>query len=212
MALANFRVPRKGKSPASGRRRWWAPLAALALVPLALFAMQGSASAQTWCFDQGGGHPDLKGDTTWAEGTTQAPNTWQDWVWRGDTFHCPWNAPSCQYAWQYSKTTGWSWSSGLSVSIPYLGSLTPNYGRNGSTTTSFTYTVNLRPGQFAQPIQVVERRWRQGDFVGAFRSNGDHCDPRHPNAVTYWWDGNYRWGHWENNEHVSDYGTYHIWS
>ncbi|MFF7265484.1 hypothetical protein ACFZCL_35100 [Streptomyces sp. NPDC008159] len=199
---------RDGKS----RRRWLAPVMSLALAPLLLLASPGTASAQTWCWD---GPTDIrKGDTTWAKSQTQAPRTWQDWVWRGDTFQCPWNAPSCSYAWQRSKTTGWQWSVGLSVEnpVPYLnkvlGSITPSYGRTGSTTTSYTFTTNLAPGQFARPIQVVERRWTKGTFVGAFRTDGSGCGR---NGHTYWWDGNYEFGTWETNLRVKDYGTYQIW-
>lgn len=214
MARLGLWASREGKRPESKKRsrRWWAPLAGLALVPLVLLSTPGLASAQTWCFYQDHGSPDLKGDTTWAERTQQARDTWQDWVWRGDIFQCPWGAPSCSYAWGQTKTSGWSWSAGLSVDIPHLGSLTPNYGRNGSTTTSYTYLVNLKPGQFAQPIQVVERRWTGGDFVGAFRSDGSGCDIRRPNMKRYWWDGEYRWGHWSFNDHVKDWGSYNVWS
>jgi hypothetical protein len=214
MARLSLWPSREGKSPESKKRsrRRWAPLAGLALAPLMLLATQGTASAQTWCFYAGGGQPDLKGDTTWAQGTQRAANTWQDWVWRGDTFRCPTNVPGCSYAWGQTKTSGWSWSVGVSVNIPNAGSITPNYGRNGSTTTSFTFTVNLKPGQFAQPVQVVQRQWRQGIFVGAFRSTGYLCDGRHPGIYSYWWDGEYRWGNWSLNERVSDYGTYNVWS
>ena len=197
----------------SKHRRWLASALSLGLAPLILLASPGSASADTWCWKPDG-YDIRKGDTTWAKPQSQAGNTWQDWVWRGPTFRCPPNAPSCSYSWQESKTSGWQWSVGVSVSNPVpwlnqvLASITPSYGRNGSTTTSFTFGTNLSPGQYAQPIQVVERRWTQGTFVGAFRTDHSGCEH---GSERYWWDGNYQWGHWEANLRVNDYGTYNIW-
>ncbi|HEY8983438.1 MAG TPA: hypothetical protein VIU15_28140 [Streptomyces sp.] len=196
------------------RRRTLASAMGVGLVPLVLLASAGNASAQTWCFkDDGASY--RTGDTTWAKPQIQAPHTWQDWVWRGPTFRCPTNAPSCGYAWQESKTSGWQWSIGLkvSVNIPFVNKLvdvTPSYGRNGSTTTSFTFSTNLSPGQYAQPIQVVERRWTQGDYVGAFRTDGTTCNDG-SGLKRFWWDGNYEFGKWSADLRVNDYGTYNIW-
>ncbi|MFF5359224.1 hypothetical protein ACFY4I_07400 [Streptomyces scabiei] len=194
-------------------RRLLASAMGVALAPLVLLAASGSASAQTWCWKPDG-YSIRKGDTTWAKPQTQAGKTWQDWVWRGPTFRCPTNAPSCSYAWQESKTSGWQWSVGVSVSnpVPYLNrvlaSITPSYGRNGSTTTSFTFNTSLSPGQYAQPIQVVERRWTKGTFVGAFRTDHSSCGG---GQERYWWDGDYEFGSWEANLRVQDYGSYNIW-
>ncbi|MEW2116413.1 hypothetical protein AB0945_14710 [Streptomyces sp. NPDC005474] len=185
----------------------------VALTPLILLASSGSASANTWCWKPDG-YDIRKGDTTWAKSQTQAGNTWQDWVWRGPTFRCPTNVPGCSYAWNQTKTTGWQWGVSLSVSnpVPYLNqvlsSITPSYGRNGSTSTAFTYTTNLGPGQFAQPIQVVERRWTKGTFVGAFRTDHSGCGN---GQERYWWDGNYEFGTWTNNFRVNDWGSYNVW-
>ncbi|MDQ0931182.1 hypothetical protein [Streptomyces turgidiscabies] len=161
-------------------RRWLASAMGVALTPLVLLAASGSASADTWCWKPDG-YDMRKGDTTWAKSQTQAANTWEDWVFRGPTFRCPTNVPGCSYAWGQTKTSGWQWNVDVAVSnpIPYLNkilpSVTPNYGRSGSTSTSFTNTVNLRPGQYAQPIQLVLRRWTKGTFVGAFRTDHSSC-------------------------------------
>lgn len=217
----NSKAAREAKPAGSDkkkrRRRWLAPVLSLGLAPLVLLASPGTASAQTWCFQGGDDAHILTGSTTWAKGTNQASNTWQDWVWRGPTWQCPWNVPGCSYAYQESKTAGWEWSIGLSISVPIpyidkvLSSITPSYGRSGSTTTAYTYTVQLRPGQFAQPISVVERRWQQGTYVGAFRTDGSLCDPRHLRVYRYWWDGDYEFGHWSTNVRVNDWGTYNVW-
>ncbi|WP_405767617.1 hypothetical protein [Streptomyces sp. NBC_01538] len=193
-------------------RRWLASAMGVVLTPLVLLASAGSASADTWCFkDDGASY--RTGNTTWAKGQSQAPNTWEDWVWRGPTFRCPTNAPSCAYAWGQQKTTGWSAQIGLKidVKIPYVGKLaevTPQYQRSGSTTTSYTYTVNLRPGQFAQPIQVVLRRWTQGTYVGAFRTDGSSCGN---GEKRFWWDGNYEFGKWQADLKVNDWGSYNVY-
>ncbi|WP_031475555.1 hypothetical protein [Streptomyces bicolor] len=198
----------------SRRRRWLAPAMSLGLAPLILLAAPGTASARTWCF-KSDGYSFRKGDTTWAKGQTQDRKTWQDSVWRGPTFRCPWNVPSCSYRWDESKTAGWQWQVGLSINVPIpyvkdvLGSLTPSYGRNGSTTTTYSFTVNLQPGQYAQPVSVVERRWTQGTFVGAFRTDGSTCGD---GKQRFWWDGDYQWGKWQTNLRVRDYGTYNVYS
>lgn len=213
------------------RRGKWAALATLGLAPLVILSSPGVASAASWeCLENSdGSQTDIVGNgstdhQTKSVGVQQANKTWQDWVWRGDqhglTFQCPWNVPSCSYSWQQSHTEGWKWSVGLSlkVPIPYvsdiLGGLTPGYERNGSTTTAFTFTTNLSPGQFAAPIQVVERRWTQGVFQGVYHSTGNRClsSPSNPNhsAWKYTWSDE-KWGSWTTNVHVSDYGTYHVW-
>lgn len=195
------------------RRRWLAPALTLGLAPLILLASPGSASAETWCFGSDGASY-RTGDTTWAKTQTQAANTWQDWVWRGPTFRCPTNVPSCSYAWGQQKTTGWSAqiSLDIEVNIPFvgkLGEITPGYGRTGSTSTTYTFTTNLRPGQYAQPIQVVERRWTQGTYVGAFRTDHTSCGN---GQERFWWDGNYEFGKWQADLKVNDYGTYNVYS
>lgn len=212
--LFNRKATREGEPSGSQKRsrlRRWAPIASVALAPLLLLASPGTASAGELCWYTGAGHPDVKGDGTWAETKQRASNTWEDWVWRGTTFKCPTNVPSCSYAWGQSHTEGWYWEAGFSVSLGPV-SVVPNYGRTSSTTTTYTFTVNLRPGQYAQPIQVVQRRWTQGDFVGAFISDGHVCESRHPNNVHYWWDGSHRWGNWTQNERVNDWGTYNVYS
>ncbi|MFJ9895557.1 hypothetical protein ACIQPR_19815 [Streptomyces sp. NPDC091280] len=205
-------------------------LLAFGLAPLVVIAAPGTASAAgSVCLENAdGSQDDIAGnwstpDKTVSVTTQQASNTWQDWTWRGPTFQCPWNVSSCSYAWQQSKTTGWSWSVGLNVKTPTalgkfvseLAALTPSYGRNGSTTTSYTFTTTLSPGQFAQPIQVVQRRWTQGVYRGVYHSTGKRCtsSPSNPNHSAYFftWSPNERWGSWTTNLKVSDYGTYNVW-
>lgn len=206
----------------------WMGLATLALAPMVLLASPGVASAasQECLGNSDNSSHDIAGNwstdhQTQSVTVQHANNTWQDWVWRGPTFQCPWNVPSCSYAWQQSKTTGWQWSAGLSIKVPIpvigndLASLTPSYNQSGSTTTAFTYTTNLSPGQFAQPIQVVTRRWTQGVYKGIYHTTGARCLPNSTNpngkAYEYTWSPDERWGTWATNLKVSDYGTYNVW-
>lgn len=210
-------------------RSKWAGLLTLGLAPLVVMASPGIASAATnVCLQNSdGSQTDIAGnsstpDKTRSITTQSASNTWQDWVWRGPTFRCPTNVPSCSYAWQQSKTTGWKVSLGLSIKvpIPYVGKLfdelTPSYDRTSSTTTSYTFTTNLRPGQYAQPIQIVERRWTKGVYAGIYHSTGQSClpSPSRPNgkAWRYNWSPNERFGSWTTNLRVNDYGTYNVYS
>lgn len=212
----NERATHESGGPSANRKQSlrWAPLASLALAPLVVLTAPGTASAaQTRCLFEN--EWNLPGDTTRAVARQQAHNTWEDWVWRGPTYRCPWNVPKCTYAWQQSKTTSWQWSVGLTIGgqsnpATKLAQLTAGYQRSGSTTTAYTFSVDLNPGQYAQPIQVVQRRWRQGDFVGAWRLGGT-CRKDGRNLNEYTWDGNHRWGTWQHNIRVNDYGTYHVW-
>ncbi|WP_405870358.1 MULTISPECIES: hypothetical protein [unclassified Streptomyces] len=204
-------------------------LLTLGLAPLVVMASPGVASAaSTECLQNAdSSQTDIAGNSsmdhqTQSVTTQWASNTWQDWIWRGPTFRCPTNVPSCSYAWQQAKTTGWKASIGLSIKvpIPYVGKLfdelTPSYDRTGSTTTSYTFTTNLKPGQYAQPIQVVERRWTKGVYQGIYHSTGKSClpSPTRPNgkAWQYTWSPNERFGTWTTNLSVRDYGTYNVYS
>jgi hypothetical protein len=208
----SVKIPEGISSPTRKRRRFQ-PVLLLSLVVLSLFASPGLAQAQTWCWK--GGENVRSGDTSRTRVKQQAAKTWEDWVWRGSTFRCPTNVPQCTYAWGQSKTTGWSYTTGVSIDLAGLklpGSLSAEFQRRGETTTSFTYTVFLRPGQYAQPVQKVVRRWQSGDFVGAFRTNGRTCSiSSWDNGREYYWDARYAWGNWSRNVRVNDFGTYHVW-
>ena len=226
----NASTRRSGDSVVARKKtsKKWMGLATLALAPMVLLASPGVASAasQECLQNSENSSHDMAGNwstdhKTQSVTVQHASNTWQDWIWRGPTFQCPWNVPSCSYAWQQSKTTGWQASVGLSIKIPipkvgsFLDEITPSYTRSGSTTTSYTFTTNLSPGQFAQPIQVVQRRWTQGVYQGIYHSTGAKClpSPTNPNgkAFEYTWSPNERWGSWATNLKVSDYGTYNVW-
>lgn len=213
MQSSSVTNPERISSPTRKRRRFQ-PLLLLSLVVLSLLASPGLAQAQTWCWK--GGDSVRSGDTSRTRVKQQAANTFEDWVWRGSTFRCPSNVPQCTYAWGQSKTTGWSWSTGVSINLAGLklpGTVSGEFRRSGETTTSFTYTVFLKPGQYAQPVQKVIRRWQSGDFVGAFRQTGKTCSiSSWENGKEYYWDGGYPWGSWTRNIRVNDFGTYNVWS
>ncbi|KUN58958.1 hypothetical protein AQJ46_42590 [Streptomyces canus] len=206
--------------------RRWSPLAVAVLAPLLLFTGSGQASAAEVivCLNNNG--PDIRkaADTrfnriTKAVARQQAANTWQDWVWRGPEERCPWNAAAnCSYTKAVSKTTSYQWSIGMTIGgeakkepFTAMASIVGGYNRSSSTTMTYTSGVFYKPGQFARPISVVERRWRSGDFVGAY-INAPAQESRCPrsNVKAFRWDPNKRWGSWADNIKVRDYGTFHI--
>ncbi|GAB3041321.1 hypothetical protein GCM10027155_01760 [Acinetobacter apis] len=154
---------------------------------------------------------------------TQARNTWEDWIWRGPLFRCPANGTqSCAYQWSEAKTTGYSWQigGGLNLSkIPVIGeylsilSLSGNYTNNKSLTTTFGWTATIQPGWYAQPIQVIKRRWKSGSYRGAFVNTGLGCSRGIAAPVTkswYRWDDNKVAGKWASNIAESNYSSYNI--
>ncbi|MEB3755171.1 hypothetical protein [Acinetobacter sp. MD2(2019)] len=188
------------------------------------------ASATTCISDTKSQNAARLGDKdSWALGKTQANKTWDDWIWRGPIFKCTNTGTiSCSYAWNETKTTGYSWGVGTSLDMPkglpiigdYLSLIHFNakYDRQQSFSTSFTWTVNIQPGYYAQPIQVVVRRWVSGDFQGMQVATGKECsydvlngrELRHIRGHEYYWDGSIRYGHWQTNKEESRYATYYI--
>ena len=207
--------PEEGGTGTRKRRRF-RRFVLLPLILLTMVSAPGIAQAQTWCWSSD--DPEvMSGDTTYARVKQQASNTWEDWVFRGEVFQCPPQGIQCTYAWGKTQLSGWRWSVGLKVELGGLklpGSVSGEFSRYGETSTSFTFTVFLKPGQYAQPVQKVIRRWRSGDFVGAFRRTGKTCRKNwnENNGREYYWDGNYGWGRWSDNRRVSDYGTYNVTS
>ena len=156
----------------------------------------------------------IKGAYTQAIGKSQSTTTYQDWIWRGPTYKCPTAVPSCTYAWGSAKTTGYSLSIGLSFepgSESGLPSITPSYEVNSSITTSFTWSITMLPGQYAQPIQVVDRRWRDGYFKGAWISHHQACILGTLNVGEVAdWRPSYAWGSWSQYIAVDSYATYYV--
>ncbi|WNM35771.1 hypothetical protein RKE30_38145 [Streptomyces sp. Li-HN-5-11] len=195
-----------------------APLLSLGLAPLILLASPGVASAydHIQCKQTTDGSP-IPGTGAAPRSTftvtQQASNTWQDWVWRGGpklTFRCSWEVPQCTYAWTKTKSTSWSLEVGLKLPDIKGFGLSPTGQRTMSTTTSYTWTIYMKPGQFAEPIQVVDRRWRSGDVHGAWVSDHRACGV---SAEEYYWDPNYYVGQWSDNIAADGgYGTYNVWS
>lgn len=167
----------------------------------------------------------LSGDSK-AIARTQASNTWEDWIWRGAIFKCPTGSggvQACGYTLGETKTTSYSWAGnvGLNLSgIPVVGgvlglfNLSGSYNRQQSMSTSYTWEVKVNPGYFAQPIQVVVRRWTEGYYRGAsVRDPSLNCStgiaaPVAPNW--YNWDSNRTAGKWTANIEQSRYATYYV--
>ncbi|WP_241572886.1 hypothetical protein [Rosenbergiella nectarea] len=145
--------------------------------------------------------------------------TWEDWIWRGPVFKCPTTGTNnCTYMWGQSQTTGYSWGVGVTLNldkIPVIGGALSLIGVNGkydrqqSYTTNYSWNVQMSPGYFAQPIQVVNRRWVTGKYRGAtVRNYSKKC--AQPSLTFYEWDGNAVAGRWNANVEVSRYATYNI--
>jgi hypothetical protein len=163
-----------------------------------------------------------KGDGgSWAVSTQQAANTWDDWIWRGPAFYCTATGKNtCSYMWGQTNTSGYSWSVGIKVdtkNLPILENLWPfdasgNYSRNVSYTQSFTWTQTISSGYYAQPVQVVRRRWHSGYFKGMdHRSGNKLCYTiMGETGYIYKWDGNATFGSWEGNQEESRFGMYYV--
>lgn len=203
------------------RRRIYSAVAAAALTPIVLLTSGGPASADSLTCFHTDYRPAVMTGGTWAQTTQAAGNTWDDWIWRGPIYWCSDKVPACTYAWGETKSTTVAWSFGALAGgqnnpATALLQLIPNYTRTTTTTTSFTWSITMLPGQYAQPIQVVRRRWEQGVFVGAWvrAPRYDYnCKPtpRSSAKYAYQWQGGYRFGSWANNRRESEFATYHIW-
>lgn len=154
---------------------------------------------------------------------TQARNTWDDWIWRGPIFQCPTNGTvNCMYQWSKAQTTGYSWQIGGSLNlskIPVVGGalsiigINGNYSQNKSLTTTFGWNATISAGYYAQPIQVVKRRWTQGTYKGAYVNTGLGCKlgiASTPTRSWYTWDANKISGLWQSNIETSTYATYYV--
>lgn len=202
--------------------RWALPLTAI-LVPLTLLSATGSATADTlMCMPPDSPNP-LAGSSTRAQVTQQATNTWDDWIWRGPTSLCPTGVVTCSYSYGESHTQSFPRSvsetaDGVGNSTAMLLDHIPWHGVTGSSTVSFTWVTALQPGQFVQPVHVVQRRWESGVFVGGWvrrpyldaqcRATGRDTS----NTAMYEWDGNASFGSWQHSVLVKDSGRYNIWS
>ncbi|MFC8672545.1 hypothetical protein ACFUEN_07710 [Streptomyces griseorubiginosus] len=151
-------------------------------------------------------------------GINSASNTWDDWIWRGDLRVCSRSAQSCTLSWNIEKSSSSGWAAGATATLGNASSpskkwynfvlgLIPNYSKSTSITTNFDWSTTIRPGQTAQPVQVVVRRWTQGQYQGAYVKGGA-CTLGLGNAGhQYTWNGNLKWGHWTANERVREFGS-----
>lgn len=205
----------------SARRRFRRRLTytGMMMVPLTVL-LGGPAEAAGQCVVRSGTDPVFKGSQTKRVVTSRAGNTWDDWIWRGQIFQCSWNVPSCSYAYATSTTKSWQWSIGGQILGGYtpsnwqaLMALLPTYGRSGSTSSTYTFTVNLRPGQYAQPIMVVRRRWEAAVFVGGYPNYGACLfRPGVPGRfVEQVFQPNIRYGSHAVNNREMDFATYNVW-
>ncbi|MBF7693229.1 hypothetical protein [Acinetobacter pollinis] len=160
--------------------------------------------------------------------TQQARRTWEDWIWRGQPYRCPVNGTeNCTYMWMKAKTTGYSWAVGGTFNLdklPVIGKILPgsingNFNPTKTITTTFGWNMTLKPGFYAQPIQVIQRRWMRGVYQGALVQTGGMCSGAPDWAVKIWpkrhsmyrWDANRKAGGWTSNIEVGRFATYHVY-
>jgi hypothetical protein len=139
----------------------------------------------------------------------QARNTWDDHIWVGPPKICPRNAAEagCKLGHTESKTTTTTWSVGLSIDLGNasspskkaanaVGTIMGVYQRSVEVTSSWTWEVNVKPGDTVEPVQIARRRWIQGDFVGGWVRTNRGCQ----GGRIYEWNGATRWGSWATNK------------
>jgi hypothetical protein len=166
--------------------------------------------------------------TSWGIATQQARNPWDDWIWRGPEFYCNSAGKDCVYNWTQSNSKAYQWSAGVDMkldNLPIIGSALNMFNVKGQyqyTSTymeSFGWSQTISPGQRAQPVQVVVRRWKSGYFQGGWwKVDNGSCHKASPIAGNgairgnrYWWDGKMRYGSWSANVEERRFAMYHIW-
>jgi hypothetical protein len=163
----------------------------------------------------------LKGVTR-AETTQEAPNTWDDWLWRGDPFPCPPNVKRCEYSYGKSHTASTTFGVGglaqfgnrNSPSKSFLNAflfIIPNYTKVEEYTTNFSDLVAFRPGDTAYPIQVATRRWRSGIYRGGyFKLTGADACLADGGGSGHWYVRYHDrpWGSWSDNYLVKEWSSY----
>lgn len=153
--------------------------------------------------------------------TTNSYSEWEDWIWRGPIFQCNGDSGGgdCTYRWDQTNYKEYSWGVGVSLNLggvpvigPYVGPFTPSatYTKTKGWSQTFAWSQIIRPGYFAQPVQVVRRRWSEGYFRGANRLvKNSSCN--NDNGSWYNWDGAATFGHWGAQTETSRFAKYHIW-
>lgn len=132
----------------------------------------------------------------------KAPTTKKDVVWKGTDFECN-EERTCRYTWEKSKTTTTGWSVGGGVDAGNASSpskkwynlvipLTAGYGQTVEIKTSFTFSVDMKSGDIAAPMQIAIRRTHTGNFSGGWVRTNRGCR----GGMTYEWKGNVSFGKW----------------
>ncbi|MCA8106190.1 MULTISPECIES: hypothetical protein [Burkholderia] len=183
----------------------------------------GHAVAGTTCLlDSQTKQANLVGNSSsWSIPIQQATNTWQDWIWRGDTFLCNGVrnvAAPCTYTWTKTRSNGYTVSGSASLnpeSIPIVGGILnllhvdASYGRTVTNTESTGWSQQVPAGKYATFVEVVVRRWKQGVFQGAYQITSKRCtideigDGHFAWGHVYSWNGSARYGNWTANQAVN---------
>lgn len=166
---------------------------------------------------------------------TQASRTWDDWTWRGKqdgtVQYCSSNSKGCSFTWGKSKTTsyahsiGWSIGGGFGIEVKKgatgTAGITAAFQKTKTWTKSqsenFDMRTDMGPGQWAQPVIVAVRRWKQGHFYGGHflkmltHPDGHKTPNPGPKKGCYWYDWEWKnYGNWTGNEHQWGYKMIHV--
>ena len=159
---------------------------------------------------------------TRAEVTEQAANTWDDWIWKGESYICSSDAKRCEYSLGKSHTSSTNFSIGglaqfgnrNSPSKSWLNAflfVIPNYTKVEEYTTDFSTKINFKPGDTVYPIQVATRRWRSGIYRGGYfkLAGSDACSADGGGSGHWYVRAEDRpWGTWSDNYVVGEWSTY----
>lgn len=165
------------------------------------------------------------GRDTYATSPTWYGTSYDKELWKGTVYRCPVGSNGCDYAWGQSKTSTSSWNISAWIQGSYgaqkgyggLLALTPSYGRTTSYTTTFTYTVHMYAGQYAQPYQAThytpEAYHLMGSWVSAGK-NGTQCiggDLIAYYGYTAYWDPNKYSADWHADVRQYEFNSYYLW-
>ena len=145
-----------------------------------------------------------------------APNTKKDPVWKGTDFECN-TGRTCRYTWEKSHTTTTGWSVGGGVDAGNASSpskkwynlvipLVVGYNKTVEIKTAFTFSVDMKSGDVAAPMQIAIRRTHEGNFSGGWVRTNRGCR----GGVNYEWQGNVSFGKWSKDVFEKELVKYSI--
>ena len=143
---------------------------------IALLGAATAANAAYWSRTNYGKYSEYSGTRMGAWSYTNIV-TWNDYVYYGKTFACPYGVAGCSQSYSESAWFAWTWGVSLSTQYSFIpnvwnATLGGQYSQTRTRTDTNTYTVNLKPGQKTQYAQYVPRRYGNVTVYGARIATG----------------------------------------